>query len=166
MHRKYFAYGSNLFVARLRERVPSAEAIGVYTLPKHDLRFHKRSDKDGSAKCDAFATDDENDFVIGRVFNIAQNEESKLDKAEGLGNGYDKKNVRVFDDTGNFVDAFTYCATDIDKTLRPYTWYKKHVVAGAKEGSLPDAYIKKIETVAADKDINRSREKRELSLHR
>jgi gamma-glutamylcyclotransferase len=51
----YFAYGSNMSLSRLRERVPSAEAVGCFSLNGHDLRFHKLS-KDGSGKCDAFFT--------------------------------------------------------------------------------------------------------------
>ena len=82
--RKYFAYGSNMFAARLRARVPSAKAIGTYTLPSHDLRFHKRSDMDGSGKCDAFETGDAADFVMGRLFTIDAAEEGKLDGHEGF----------------------------------------------------------------------------------
>ena len=48
----YFAYGSNLHPERLRERVPSAESLGVARLEAHVLRFHKRG-RDGSGKCDA-----------------------------------------------------------------------------------------------------------------
>jgi hypothetical protein len=51
---EYFAYGSNMETARLRERMPSAKPLGVAKLSGHELRFHKRS-KDGSGKCNAFA---------------------------------------------------------------------------------------------------------------
>jgi len=37
---KYFAYGSNMSLLRLRARVPSAERIGMFTLVEHALRFH------------------------------------------------------------------------------------------------------------------------------
>ena len=54
----YFAYGSNMLTARLRERMPSCKPLGIAKLPGHALRFHKRS-KDQSGKCNAFATDDD-----------------------------------------------------------------------------------------------------------
>ena len=38
----YFAYGSNMSVARLRMRTPSARKVGLFRLASHDLRFHKR----------------------------------------------------------------------------------------------------------------------------
>ncbi len=158
-----------MFAARLRCRVPSAQAIGAYRLMRHDLRFHKRSGKDDSAKCDAYATGDDDaddgSVVMGRLFRIAAGDAGKLDEAEGLGKGYERKTVCVMDDAGKVEDAFTYCATRIDTCLRPYTWYKEHVLAGAREANFPDDYIDKIAAVAADKDPDREREWREMALH-
>ncbi len=167
MMKNYFAFGSNMFSKRLCERVPSAKAVGTYTLSKHDLRFHKRSKKDGSGKCDAYQTDNENDKVIGRLFTIDAAHECQLDKAEGLGKGYEKKCVCLVDENGETEAAFAYFAVRscIDNNLKPYTWYKKHVVTGAKEGGLPADYIKKIEAVPADKDPDHSREQKEMVLH-
>ena len=36
----YFAYGSNMSLARLRARIPSAEKVGSFMLREHSLRFH------------------------------------------------------------------------------------------------------------------------------
>ncbi len=168
MQEKYFAYGSNMFARRLCKRVPSAKVIGIYTLPAHDLRFHKRSDKDGSGKCDAYYTGDKNHAVIGRLFTIDAGEVDALDKAEGLGYGYEKKVVRVLNETGETETAFTYCAapTAINTTIHPFTWYKQHVLTGAKEAGLPPDYIKKIEAITATPDPNRDREKIEMALHK
>jgi hypothetical protein len=60
-------------------------------LPKHRLRFHKVSN-DGSGKCDAQATEDSNDYVIGVLFE-SDNEKPALDRKEGLGIGYNEKEV-------------------------------------------------------------------------
>lgn len=60
----YFAYGSNMSRSRLRERAPSAEALGCFALNGYDLGFHK-SGKDGSAKCDAYFTADTGDVIYG-----------------------------------------------------------------------------------------------------
>lgn len=57
-----FAYGSNMLVARLTERVPSARPIGIGQLKGHVLRWHKRS-KDGSGKCDIEITESDADSV-------------------------------------------------------------------------------------------------------
>ena len=67
---KYFAYGSNMSIARLRARVPGAERTGVFTLHEHALRFHKLSRNDGSGKCDAFYTGNASDRVVGALVEL------------------------------------------------------------------------------------------------
>jgi hypothetical protein len=49
----YFAYGSNMRSARLRERVPSARYFATGKIQGYKLAFHKRSKQDGSGKADA-----------------------------------------------------------------------------------------------------------------
>lgn len=90
---KYFAYGSNMSLLRLRERVPSAARIGMAALVEYSLRFHKWSRKDKSAKSDAFCTRNSDDRVIGALFEIPHHEKGPLDKAEGLGFGYEQKDI-------------------------------------------------------------------------
>jgi gamma-glutamylcyclotransferase len=46
----------------------------------------------------------------------------------------------------------------IDPTLRPYSWYKRFVVEGARQHALPRDYVARIEAVPAEKDRNRSRD--------
>jgi len=154
----YFAYGSNMLLARLRERVPSAEPVGVGKLKGHVFRFHKRS-KDGSGKGDIFETGNSDDFVYGVVFRILASEKGRLDRTEGLGQGYEEKQVRVAG-SGQEWEAFTYYAGSdyIDGSLQPYTWYQDFVVAGARENELPSGYISKIEAVEAVQDSDGKRE--------
>lgn len=165
---KYFAYGSNMFAARLINRVPSAKVVGTYKLPAHNLLFHKMSKQDGSGKCNAFYTGNQNDFVIGRLFTLDATEVDDLDYCEGLGNGYEKKEVLVVDKNGATETAYTYYATPdcVDNTISPFTWYKQHVLAGAQQGELPSDYIAKIEAVEAKEDTNIKRAQKEMALHR
>ncbi len=151
-------------IKRIRGRVPSAEIFGVYSLKTHALKFHKVS-KDGSGKCDAYFTNSNTDEVIGVLFNIDPTEKQDLDHAEGLGYGYEEKDVEVSGRNGEKVKAFTYVATDIDNSLKPYAWYKYHVLAGAKESGLPEEYILKIERVDAIKDPDSNREAKELGIY-
>ena len=161
---KYFAYGSNMSLSRLRKRVSSARRINSYTLRAHALRFHKAS-KDGSGKCDAFQTEDPNDFILGTVFEINPGEKKYLDKAAGLGYGYNEKPVVVQDCTGNELDAVTYYATEIDESLKPYCWYKNHVLVGAEESSLPKWYIQKIYEFECIKDLDKGRNAKQSAIH-
>ena len=160
-----FTYGSNMSTRRLQARAPSARFVAVATLGAHRLVFHKFSRRDRSAKCDAYFTCDPDDRVVGVVYDIHESDKPALDRAEGLGFGYDEKTVEVVATEGHRLTARLYYATHIEPDSRPYTWYRHHVLVGAREHGLPDHYIKTIEAVDADEDPNRARNRRELSLY-
>ena len=151
-----FAYGSNMLCSRLRDRCSSAESLGVAELNGFMLHWHKRSEKDGSGKCDIVSTSLPNMRVFGVIYRVAVCQKCLLDKAEGLGQGYDEIDIDVLCD-GEQITAKAYQATDIDQSLKPYSWYRALVVAGAREHHLPKEYISQLETVAAYKDPNRAR---------
>lgn len=140
----YFAYGSNMLTSRLRERCPSAQPIGMATLPGYALKWHKRSKKDGSGKCDVVK--DAAATVCGVLFEIDCSEKPVLDRAEGLGNGYEQADFTVLRDTQP-ITARAYVATDIDDSLKPLKWYRDFVVDGAVEHGLPEAYIAALKAV-------------------
>jgi gamma-glutamylcyclotransferase len=150
-----FAYGSNMLSSRLQERCPSARALGRGELHGYELKWHKRS-KDGSGKCDVVPSEDKTRIVHGVLFQLAEHEKRALDKAEGLGNGYEERHVEVTFE-GNSITASLYAATSKDSSLRPYTWYKALVVAGAKEQKLPSEYIRQLEAVEATQDPDQLR---------
>lgn len=161
----YFAYGSNMSVLRLRERVPGAVSLGCHSLVEHELRFHK-SGGDGSGKCDAYFTSNPVDVVYGVLFKIDPDEKPALDKAEGLGCGYDEKEVTVKAKDGTSVKATTYVATRIDAALKPYSWYMHHVLVGAGEASLPAEYIEqKISPVLVVEDGDRERDEKQRAIY-
>lgn len=159
-----FAYGSNLCMGRLKGRVPSARVVTVASLAGYALKFHKRSRLDGSGKADAYKTDRASDVVWGVVYEIDPTEKPNLDKAEGLGAGYDEKAVTVKSADGTDIVALVYVATDIDPDLVPYGWYKAHVVRGARQHGLPEEYVKRIEMQASSDDLKQDRVRRERSV--
>ena len=146
-HCRYFAYGSNMSTTRLHERTPSARPIGTGRLLRHALRWHKLG-RDGSGKCDALFTGDQTDTVWGVLFDIAWAEKPWLDAAEGLGIGYFDREVQVVTASSTML-ARTYQARPdkIDTALRPFDWYKEHVLRGAREHGLPAAYVAGIERI-------------------
>ena len=163
-HVVYFAYGSNMSTARLRERMPSCKPLGVATLHGHALRFHKRS-VDKSGKCNAFATGVD-DSVIGVLFSFDPAERAALDKAEGVGNGYEHATVTVINDKGRRRKVLTYLAAPdyIDDSLKPYGWYKDLVLAGATEHGLSPEYVADaIEPVDAIEDPDKARDLKQRS---
>ena len=153
-------------IRRLRVRVLSASRLGVGVLRRHELKFHKVSTNDGSAKCDALATDNPDHSVYGVVYHIPEDEKPHLDLAEGLGSGYEQKAVLIEMPDGDTVPAFCYWASAIDPELKPFDWYKEHVLTGARENSLPEAYILGIEAVEFAPDSDALRRERELSIYK
>jgi len=151
-------------IKRLINRVPSAKFETVATLHEHDLRLHKKS-KDGSGKCDAYETNNPGHFVVGVVFKIAPPEKKYLDKKEGLGCGYEQKEVMLRTVTGETIRAITYYATDIDSKLKPYYWYKHHVLIGAEENGLPIEYIEKISSIESVTDPKLERHESEMAIY-
>jgi hypothetical protein len=158
----YFGYGSNMLMARIRNRVPSATPITNASLPGYGLRFHKRS-QDGSGKCNIISSDDET--VYGVVFEVNPDELDTLDEAEQQGRRYWRRSVTV-EGEGTSIEAFAYVADPffVDDTLLPYEWYHAIVVAGAREHNLPSDYIAQIEAVRSYPDPNEERRRRYRSL--
>lgn len=157
-----FAYGSNMLAQRLRERVPSARFIGTGQLQGHTLRWHK-SGQDASGKCDAFATGNAADTVHGVLYELPLAEKPALDRAEGLGAGYDEKTVRILTPSGP-VRAHVYYATHIDPALAPFAWYKALVVAGARQNALPPEYLTRLLAQSAVPDPDPARALRNEKL--
>ncbi|MBF0274493.1 MAG: TIGR01212 family radical SAM protein [Nitrospinae bacterium] len=154
---QYFSYGSNMLHARLQERIPSAIPVSVAVLHGHKLFFHKIH-QDGSGKCDAFQTNNKDDDVYGLIYEMNEEDKEVLDEIEGVGNGYEVKEIDVYTVNENQkVRTFTYYATNINNELKPYLWYKDFVVEGAKENKLPLQYIKMLERFEAEDDLNLQR---------
>ena len=161
----YFAYGSNMSIRRLRQRARSASSVTVAMLAGHQLRFHKAG-QDQSGKCDAYATGDASDSVFGVIFDVHITDKVILDNVEGLGRGYDEKYVELQTPAAGDMSALIYCATDIDPALKPFAWYKHHVLCGATEFGLPDDYVEhSIRRIESIDDSDRSRQRREMAVY-
>ncbi|MFC1844254.1 gamma-glutamylcyclotransferase family protein [Thermodesulfobacteriota bacterium] len=160
----YFSYGSNMSSLRLLERAPSATFLSIATLKEYRLLFHKKS-KDGSGKCDAEDTAEQNDYVMGVVFAMSAADKEELDRKECHGFGYKEKTVTVTLENGDRIEASTYFAVETDASLTPYSWYKEHVLRGARENNLPHEYISNIEEIESLPDPDMDRHTRELAIY-
>ncbi len=158
---KYLAYGSNLHLARMQIRVPTAEAVETHELCGWSLHFHKRG-RDGSAKCNVINTNDPRDRVHGVIYEIEAHEKKHLDKAEGLGKGYEIHRLEL----EQLGPVFLYLASAdyIDDSLHPFSWYKAFVVQGAQQQGLPEAYIRKLARVEAVRDPDSCRHQRNIRI--
>jgi gamma-glutamylcyclotransferase len=153
----YFAFGSNMLLERIKKRVPSARALGIATLGGYALRFNKLS-KDGSSKANIVPSADPRAVVYGVLYHLDEDERPRLDRAEGLGKGYQIRRVRVRRDGAEVEEeAFTYIAAPeaVRDDLPPFRWYKDMVIAGATRNRLPEPYLRQIEAVEAVDDPGR-----------
>ncbi|MGK7913388.1 MAG: gamma-glutamylcyclotransferase family protein [Synechococcus sp.] len=160
----YFAYGSNLHPARLRDRTPSAQFITTGCIRGRQLVFHKIG-KDGSAKCDALLAKTPESTVFGALYRLDQRDIPTLDKFEALGAGYDREILSVATATAT-LQAFGYIAQAqyIDPNLTPFHWYKQLVIAGAKLHQFPERYIASIAAVRSTPDPQLQRATKNLGV--
>ena len=142
MQSLYFAYGSNLLSARMRERVPSAAARGPARLSGWRLTTDKRG-RDGTGK--ANLRRDPAACVWGVVWAIDPAEWPRLD---GYERGYRQIEVDVETPAGAPLRGVTTYVSDLltdVPVLDPA--YKRAIVAGAREHGLPEAWIAHLEAL-------------------
>ena len=158
---KYFAYGSNMLTERLRgpSRCPSAEVIGVAVAFGYALEFSKRS-RDGSGKATIVRSQKSEEHVFGVVFEIAISERAALDKAEGVDYNRIDDLLVSLQQGREILRAVTYIATDVDRALQPYDWYRALVIAGALQHNLPAEWMAMLEQAASKPDADAKRKSR------
>ena len=130
----YFAYGSNLYWPRMRERCPGAKPWGPAVLGGYRLVERLYADIARSAKGQ----------VHGVLYSITPEDLARLDRHEGLPRGvYTRINVSVTYGQRRFT-ACTYVMTEKtvqERRHRPYpTWYRNICSIGAQWYGIPDAF--------------------------
>ncbi|MEP1096956.1 MAG: gamma-glutamylcyclotransferase family protein [Cyclobacteriaceae bacterium] len=157
-HFYFFSYGSNLLFERIQKRTPSVEVIKQFKIDQFELVFNKRS-KDGSTKANIVQSDIASS-VYGTIKRIEKAEKKNLDRAEGLGYGYD---LEYFETTlhDEIISVGYYIARE-EKYLmegKPYDWYLDYVRFGALQNQFPKEYISMLNSVEGDVDKNGLRRK-------
>ena len=162
MSENVFAYGSNMCSGRFRAYGVSPEEVGrAAVLPGHRLQFNKKSTDDKSGKANIAAQPGSD--VWGVLYTVSDADLDKLDKGEG---GYRRVRLSLCLTDNTNTDAWVYIAKKPtnDPALRPYTWYKRFLVEGAREHSLPAEYIAELEKIIAEQDANEARDRRKRAL--
>lgn len=154
-HFYFFSYGSNLLFERIRERTPSVEVVQTYCLEQFKLTFNKLS-KDGSTKANISHSNES--YVWGVIHRINLDEKKDLDRAEGLGYGYE---LDFFEKLINseVVQIGYYIAKDSKFLSRgkPFDWYFEYVKYGAQENGFPHEYQESLQSIQYVKDRIESR---------
>jgi hypothetical protein len=159
MSERIFAYGSNMCLGRFLEYQVHPEAPGVSAqLQGYSLRFNKRS-SDGSGKANVEPRD--GDVVWGVLYAIPDRELPVLDEGE---RGYTRTRMPGIGASG--PDPWVYVAIETvdDASLRPYSWYKRFLVEGARSHRLPTDYITMLKAIEAREDPDPARGQRKRSI--
>ena len=142
MQALYFAYGSNLYSQRMRERVPSAAARGVARLDGHRLALDKPG-RDGTAKANLRPASGVS--VWGVVWALDAAHWPALDACE---RGYRRIEVTVR--LGDVeTAAATYASELCTESPFPSRAYKRFLVEGAREHGLPPHWVDLLEALPA-----------------
>lgn len=136
----YFAYGSNLCTARLRELAPSAIARGAAHAPGFALRIDKRG-VDGTAKANLHPAP--GSVVWGAVYALDRADWPRLDARE---RDYARIEIEiVHGDTRTL--AQTYRSDRLTEDAVAAAWYKRLIVDGAREHALPPDWCAWLESL-------------------
>lgn len=148
---------------RLKARCPNAQPLGQATVRHFRLSFSKKSN-DRSGKATLINTAGMGNEVHGVLFRIPTSERTKLDDAEGKGNGYQRYDAFLVTRSadGTEIPATIYIAeaSACDEKLRPYCWYLNLVLAGAIQHQLPAQYILELRGVKWKRDPKPKRQSR------
>src|SRR6478735_7997739 len=104
----YFAYGSNMCLGRLQERVSSAQFIEIAKIEGYCVEFHKRSDHSifgSSGKATLLKNYDSE--VYGALYSFDDIDIRGLRYAEGCPTHYREENINVLTLSGT-KSAMTY----------------------------------------------------------
>lgn len=159
----YFAYGSNMLSARLRERCPSASPLGRASAPGYRLTFDKLG-RDGSGKA-TIVPGDPDRRLNGVLYHISRTELPALDDAEW---GYIRRDdFSVVASEGlAALEAITYIAPPkiCREGLFPFDWYLELIRAGHREHGGSDEQVGSLSDIPVIEDDDRDRSARMFSL--
>ena len=146
----YFAYGSNMDIAQLKDCCPSTTFRCKAKLAGYKLKFTRFSTNNNCGAADVVKVPRR--VVWGVVFKINDDERTKLNEKEGYEpgrakNAYSPVKVDVYED-GDVsrvlkVTTYTVC-NKLDAHQRPSKKYLGYLISGAKDAKLPAKYRKQI----------------------
>jgi gamma-glutamylcyclotransferase (GGCT)/AIG2-like uncharacterized protein YtfP len=157
----YFAYGSNMDPAQMRERCPDHQVVGLAGLRDHRLFFPLHSHRWGGGV--ASVQLHHGSTVWGVLYDLSEADLRSLDGIEGYRapgdqhNVYDREHVTVEltrPDDGSIprrVRADIYIARPSNPTP-PSRRYLDVLVRGAQQHRLPEEYIAQVSAVQAAPD--------------
>jgi gamma-glutamylcyclotransferase (GGCT)/AIG2-like uncharacterized protein YtfP len=150
----YFAYGSNMNVARVEARIGTTRRSLAGTLHDHALRFDKASRVSGIAHANVAPLAGER--VEGALFELLEPRQiERMDPFEGYPLEYERHRLPIVTQEGT-IEAWVYIATPgmTAPSLRPAHEYLEHLLAG--EPFLSADYRRRLAQVDAVRGLGES----------
>lgn len=135
----YFAYGSNMDRAAMRQRCPTSKPLGPARLARHRLVI--------AAQGYASVVHDPRRSVWGLLWDLALADVSSLDRYEDVASGLYTKAMQPVITAAGPRRALIYLATD-PRPGRARTGYLDGIVAAARDIGLPADYLRDLEALA------------------
>ena len=136
----YFAYGSNMDRAAMRQRCPGSRPLGTARLARHRLVI--------GAHGYASVAHDPRRSVWGLLWDLALADVSALDRYEDVGNGLYAKAMQPVITESGARRALIYLAAD-PRPGPARAGYVEGILAAAREIGLPADYIRDLEGLIA-----------------
>lgn len=134
----YFAYGSNLDQAQMKERCPDSELLGVAVLKNYRLDFTIYSKKRLCGCADIVK--DEGSEVWGLIYVLSEKDLQQLDIFEGSPNYYRRTRVDATDKEGKSIKVYAYEVVKKTPFQVPSSQYLDIIKNAAKKFNFPKDY--------------------------
>lgn len=132
--RLYFAYGSNLHKAQMRDRCRDAVPVTTARLPDWRLVFRGRAGKTGVASIEPCP----GAHVMGALWELSDADVASLDRYEGYPGFYGRKRVEVQTQQGPVV-ALVYLLQPGYGPAMPHPEYFEVILRGYRDWGLDPA---------------------------
>lgn len=150
---KYFAYGSNMTGAVMDDACPEHRFLGPARLPAYRLAFMRRSVRTGTGVADILP--DPEGSVWGALYELERDRLDGLDRKETLGAAYEHLDVVVLTADGISHSAMAYTVIAKEPVeVRPSLAYVQGLILGARERSLPETYLARLQTLALEWNLD------------
>lgn len=137
----YFAYGSNLDGAQMRERCPSARPCFRARLAHHRIDFTHFSSKWLGGAADVLPHF--GDSVWGFVYELDPEDILRLDRFEG---GYERVQLAVEDDDGHPHQVLSYTVRR-KLSFLPTRAYLEKMISWGENWELPADYLERLRQI-------------------
>lgn len=149
--RQYFAYGSNMHVEQLINRVGFIYDKSSGFVNNYSFSYNKKS-KDGSSKANLIRSD--GNVTHGVCFEIDSEGFQKLQKIE---KGYNEIEIPFYSKAGTLVIVKTFMSNS-NWDAPPTEEYVNTIIQGARENHLPEEYIEMALTYGSAKSVTSTNE--------